>query len=196
MKNSAPRTGLQTRTIDSKFEVREANGERRIEGYFAVFGAIYEIRPGETESIDPHAFDDCLSDDVRCLDNHHERLVLGRTAAGTLTLRVDGHGLWGSDLINQDDTEAMNTYARNKRGDVNQASFGFEILDEDVERRADGTVHWTVKKVKLYEVSICTFPAYVDTSITARKAHYDVLRRRTAEWKTEQKERLKKCSDS
>jgi len=183
----------QTRTHDAQFQTREENGERRIEGYFAVFGGTYEMWPGATESIDPHAFDDALSDDVRVLIDHDTRLVMGRTSAGTAQLRVDEHGLWGSVLINPDDTDAMNAYARNKRGDVNQASFGFDILEEDTEYRQDGSVHWTVKKVKLYEVSLCTFPAYQDTELQARKADYANIRARQLEaWKNNLKARLEK----
>lgn len=183
----------QTRTHDAQFQTREENGERRIEGYFAVFDGTYEMWPGATESIDPHAFDDALNDDVRVLIDHDTRLVLGRTSAGTAQLRVDEHGLWGSVLINPDDTDAMNAYARNKRGDVNQASFGFDILEEDTEYRQDGSVHWTIKKVKLYEVSLCTFPAYQDTELQARKADYANIRARQLDvWKNTMKARLEK----
>ena len=185
-------TTRQTRTNKADFKTREDNGERRIEGYFAVFGSNYDMWPGASESIDPHAFDEALGDDVRVLIDHDTRLVLGRTSAGTAELRVDEHGLWGSVLINPDDTDAMNAYARNKRGDVNQASFGFDILDEDTEYREDGSVHWTVKKVKLYEVSLCTFPAYRETELQARKADYANLRKRHTEaWKAEQLAKLK-----
>jgi len=185
-------TTRQTRTNKADFQTREDNGERRIEGYFAVFGSNYDMWPGASESIDPHAFDEALGDDVRVLIDHDTRLVLGRTSAGTAELRVDEHGLWGSVLINPDDSDAMNAYARNKRGDVNQASFGFDILDEDTEYREDGSVHWTVKKVKLYEVSLCTFPAYRETELQARKADYANLRKRHTEaWKAEQLAKLK-----
>lgn len=185
-------TTRQTRTNKADFQTREDNGERRIEGYFAVFGSNYDMWPGASESIDPHAFDEALGDDVRVLIDHDTRLVLGRTSAGTAELRVDEHGLWGSVLINPDDSDAMNAYARNKRGDVNQASFGFDILDEETEYRADGSVHWTVKKVKLYEVSLCTFPAYRETELQARKADYANLRKRHTEaWKAEQLAKLK-----
>ncbi len=172
----------QTRTHEATFETRETGDERRIEGYFSVFGSNYEIAPGATESIDPHAFDEALTqDDVRVLVDHDTRLVLGRTSAGTAELRVDEHGLWGSVLINPDDTDAMNAYARNKRGDVTQASFGFDILDEETDKRADGSVHWTIKKVKLYEVSLCTFPAYKETELKARAEDLKEIRRRENE---------------
>lgn len=183
----------QTRTFNGRFAVREEGTERRIEGYFAVFGSIYELWPGATESIDPHAFDGALDDDIRCLIDHNTRLVLGRTTASTLSLRVDDHGLFGSDLINEKDTDATNCYARVERGDVTQCSFGFDILDEECELREDGSVHYTIKKVKLYEVSVVTFPAYKDTGVEARWAEYEAMRRReVAAWKARQKERLEK----
>ena len=183
----------QTRTSKASFSVREAEGGRRIEGYFAVFGEIYELWPGATESIDPHAFDEALDDDIRCLIDHDTRLVIGRTTPGTLALHVDEHGLFGSDLINEKDTDATNAYARVERGDVNQCSFGFDILDEETEHREDGSVHFTIKKVKLYEVSIVTFPAYKDTGVEARRANYEAMRRRETEaWKQSMKERISK----
>ena len=40
-------------------------GGKEIEGYFAVFGSRYELFPGASESIDPHAFDGELTGDVR-----------------------------------------------------------------------------------------------------------------------------------
>lgn len=186
------RTTRQTRTHDARFETREDDGQLRIEGYFAVFGGVYEMWPGATETVDPDAFDGALNDDIRCLIDHDTRLVLGRNRAGTLDLRVDGHGLWGSVIINPDDQDAMNLYARVRRGDVSQCSFGFDILDETADYHEDGTAHWTIKRVRLYEVSVCTFPAYADTEVTARKADYDAMRRRQAEaWKNDHLRRVK-----
>lgn len=181
----------QTRTFNGRFAAREEGGARRIEGYFAVFGEQYELWPGATESIDPHAFDEALDDDIRCLTDHETRLVNGRTTAGTLSLRVDERGLFGSTLINEEDTDATNLYARVKRGDVSQCSFGFDILEEETERRSDGSVHYTIKKVKLYEVSVVTFPAYRDTGVEARRADFEAMRRRETEaWKNQMKERI------
>ena len=164
--------------------------EKRIEGYFAVFGGTYELWPGATESIDPGAFDGALSDDIRALVDHETRLVLGRTKAGTLELKSDSHGLWGSIKINEHDSDAMNLYARIQRGDVTQCSFGFDILSERVD--LDGkSIHWTIEKVKLYEVSCVTFPAYEDTSISARKHDArELTQRALVQWKEAQKASL------
>ena len=146
-----------------------------------------------SESIAPGAFDNTLADDIRALVNHDSTLVLGRTTAHTLELRVDGHGLWGRIIINPNDTDAMNLYERVKRGDVSQCSFGFDILDEETEFLENGDVHWTIKEVKVYEVSCCTFPAYESTNIDARSKQRDeILKRKNEAWKKQMKERLQK----
>ena len=182
----------QTRCIPAEFKTRDEDGKQYIEGYFAVFDENYEIWPGATESIDEHAFDGALSDDIRCLTDHDTRLVLGRNTAKTLELSIDSRGLYGRVLINPNDQDALNTKARVDRGDVTQASFGFDILDEDTEYRDDGSIHWTIKKVKLYEVSVCTFPAYKETNLQARHADKDAFeQRRLDAWKNEQKEKLR-----
>ena len=103
---------------------------------------------GATESIDEHAFDDALDDDIRCLTDHVTHLVLGRTKAGTLTLSIDNHGLFGEVEINENDQDAVNTYERVKRGDVSQCSFGFDILEEDYEEKKTAKSTGRSKKVK------------------------------------------------
>lgn len=180
------------RTTSSKFDVREDSGELFIEGYFAVFNSNYEIWPGATESVFPGAFADTLGEDVRALIDHETRLVLGRNVSGTLELKEDSHGLWGKIRINPKDSDAMNLYERVKRGDVDQCSFGFDIIEEETDYREDGSIHWTIKKVKLYEVSVCTFPAYEETSVSARKQSYEELKKRKSDaWKQKTLSRLK-----
>ena len=171
----------QIRCNSSQFQTRaEEDGELYISGYFSVFNSDYEIFPGATESIAETAFDGALSDDIRALINHDSTLVLGRTKPNTLILRTDSRGLWGDIKINQNDRDAMNLYERVKRGDVDQCSFGFDFLEEDFEDRG-GSVHWTIRKVKLYEVSVVTFPAYTDTSVTARSKQLADMKRKSAE---------------
>lgn len=182
----------QMRTSASQFETREDGEGLYIEGYFSVFNSNYEIWPGATESVAPGAFANTLSDDVRALINHDTTLVLGRNKAGTLELREDARGLWGKITINPNDSDAMNLYERVKRGDVDQCSFGFDIVKEDTEFREDGSIHWTIREVKLHEVSCCTFPAYEDTSISARERDFEEIKKRKTEaWRVELKNRLR-----
>lgn len=170
---------MERRSLATQFRAADTDGAKYLEGYFSVFGSNYQLWNGATESIDPHAFDDAIAnDDVRALINHDTTLVLGRTKSGTLELRVDDHGLWGRIRINDHDTDATNLWERVQRGDVDQCSFGFDILEEETEYREDGTIHWTVKRTKLYEVSPCTFPAYEETSLSARKAEAENIKKR------------------
>ena len=181
----------QVRSVPSEFLTREDGEGRSIEGYFAVFNSNYEIQPGMSESIAPGAFTSSISGDIRALINHDTTLVLGRTKAGTLRLREDERGLWGHIDINPNDVDAMNLYERVRRGDVDQCSFGFEIRSEDTDIRPDGSVHWTIRDVELYEVSCCTFPAYEETNIAARsKQRSDIQERELKLWRENMKERL------
>ena len=180
------------RTVSTEFQTREDGEDLKIEGYFAVFDSVYEIGPGMSESVAPGAFTKTLSGDIRALTNHDTTLVLGRTKAHTLELREDSHGLWGSISINPKDADAMNLYERVKRGDVDQCSFGFDIRSEDTDIREDGTIHWKIREVDLYEVSACTFPAYEETSISARSQQRDEIQKRTMQaWRENALKKLK-----
>jgi len=168
------------------FLTREEDGRRYIDGYFAVFNSEYWLWDTAYETIDPGAFSLEADTDVRALINHDTTLVLGRTTAGTLTLQLDERGLYGSILINELDQDAVNAYERVKRGDVSQCSFGFDILQESCEHRTDGMTVWHLQRVKLYEVSVCTFPAYEETGVTARKAELEHIRQRELEaWRAD-----------
>lgn len=185
-------TCRRMRTVGTEFKTREDGGDLIIEGYFAVFNSNYEIAPGMSESIAPGAFSSSMANDVRALTNHDTTLVLGRTKVRTLELQEDERGLWGRITINPNDGDARNLYERVKRGDVDQCSFGFEIRSEDTDISEDGSVHWTIRDVELYEVSCCTFPAYEETSISARSAERDeILKRQRDAWAEKAKAKLK-----
>ncbi len=193
------RNHRQLRMVPTTFTTREAGeGEDQsdyiIEGYFAVFGDVYDIAPGMSESIAPGAFARSVPDgDVRALINHDTTLVLGRTKANTLELREDKRGLWGRIRINRNDVDAVSLYERVKRGDVDGCSIGFDILAEDTDVDDKGNTHWTIRDVELYEVSCCTFPAYEATNIQARSADRDkIMATRAGEWKEKMKGVLNK----
>lgn len=189
------RENRQLRTVDAEFTTRENGEELTIEGYFAVFNSNYDLGMGMSESIAPGAFTDTLANDIRALVNHDTTLVLGRTSAHTFEVRQDEHGLWGKITVNPKDSDAMNLYARVQRGDVTQCSIGFDILDEETEYRGE-EVHWTIKKIKLYECSACTFPAYEETAISARARDLEEIKKRQTEaWKESMKKRVKGGAD-
>ena len=182
----------QVRSLPQNFKTRDADGKLYIEGYFAVFDSPYPLWDGAEEVVKPGAFEGVLTQDVRALVNHDTTLVMGRTTAGTLLLKQDVTGLWGQIEVNRDDTDAMNLYARVQRGDVSQCSFGFDIERETFVDLGDGRCRWEIEKVNpLYEVSVCTFPAYEATSVSARKQQLETIRQReTQAWRENMKKRL------
>lgn len=187
------RVQRQVRCMAQPFSTREADNDLYIEGYFAVFDSPYVLWDGASEIVKPGAFDGCLSGDIRALINHDTSLVLGRTKAGTLTLRQDARGLWGSIRINQADQDAVNLYSRVQRGDVDQCSFGFDIKRENFVDLGGGQFRWEIEEVDpLYEVSVCTFPAYTETSVSARQQQLaDIQARRAESWRAEMTKKLK-----
>lgn len=154
-------SALKTRAEDS--------GKKYIEGYFVVYNQETELWPGWFEQIAAGALDESIRDnDIRCLFNHNSDNVLGRKSARTLELKSDSYGLWARVEINEADSMAMDVYARVSRGDITGCSFGFRVLDEEYTIEND-VWHWIVKRAGADEISVCTFPAYPQTEIQARK---------------------------
>ena len=151
-------------------EIR-ADGEDqapKLTGYAAVFDQLSVLLYGQfRERIARGAFAGSLADDVRALWNHDTNLPLGRTKAGTLRLDEDSHGLRVE--IEPPATQAGRDALESiRRGDVDQMSFAFDVLEDEWDKEDDGTIVRTLRKVKLYEVSPVTFPAYPQTSVSAR----------------------------
>lgn len=149
-----------------------------LEGYFVVFGQPYYIDDYCEEVIDRHAFDNAVMTDVRALIDHNSRLVLGRRngEVQTLGFEIDDTGIYCRIQINPDDTDAMSLRARVLRHDVDQASFGFIERRWEYEDLPDGRVRRTILEVaELCEFSVCTFPAYEQTSVSARSRDGDAL---------------------
>ena len=155
-----------------------------IEGYFVVFGQPYYVDDYCEEVIDRHAFDNAVMNDVRALIDHNSRLVLGRRneTVQTLEFEIDDTGVYGRIQVNPDDTDAMSLRARVLRGDVDQASFGFIERRWEYEDLPDGRVRRTVLEIaELLELTVCTFPAYEQTSVSARSRNGDALRKEVLE---------------
>lgn len=149
-----------------------------IEGYFVVFNQPYYIDDFCEEVIDRHAFDGADMSDVRALIDHNPRLCLGRRNENvqTLDFDIDDVGLYGRIQVNLDDSDAMSLRARVLRRDVDQASFGFDENRVEFTDLEGGRVRRTVLSIsKLWEISVCTFPAYEQTTVSARTRKGDAL---------------------
>lgn len=178
---------LERRTITLK-ELRVIDetdsGGNAIEGYASVFDSWSEELGGESpfrEKVVKGAFEETIQqDDIRALFNHDPNYVLGRNRSGTLELAEDEKGLrvriippatqWAKDLL-----------VSIKRGDITQMSFGFTVILDRWSYEDYMDVR-ELLKVKLYDVSPVTFPAYTQTECGIRSMD-DVL-------KTHQKEVL------
>ena len=161
----------EQRIIPTKIELREnPNGALpTIRGYAVVWNARSVLLWDFYEQFAPRAFGDPITNEVAALWSHDAASVLGRTRNGTLQLSNDDTGLFFS--LTPPDTQAgRDAVALIRRGDVDQMSFGFDLLPQGDE--------WTitdrneplriVRAARLVEVSPVAFPAYPATSAAVR----------------------------
>jgi HK97 family phage prohead protease len=121
------------------------------------------------ETIKPGAFTKTIArDDVRALVNHDASKILGRTKSGTLTLREDTRGLY-CEISPPDTTVGRDVVESVKRGDLDGMSFGFSAVDVNWDGRTEvGQQLRELHEVRLYDVSVVTYPAYPSTSVAMR----------------------------
>lgn len=148
-------------------EIRANDEDKQLVGHSAVFEQLSEDLGGFREKIRAGAFtESIIQDDVRALFNHDSNFVLGRNRNGTLELSEDDKGLKVS--IDPPDTQwARDLMFSVARGDINQMSFAFETLIDEWDETGVIPIR-TLIKVKLYDVSIVTYPAYPQTSVGVR----------------------------
>ncbi len=133
------------------------------------------LGPGKAERIAPGAFAQSVkSDDIRCLVNHDASRILGRTKSGTLSLTDGTDALRFRVQLDRNSQAHKDTYAAVQRGDLSECSFAFSVDDEDWKPGVDGDGEAiqirTVKKGKLFDVSVVTYPFYSDNNATSAEA--------------------------
>lgn len=147
--------------------VSEPDKPARIVGYPAVFNKMSEDL-GFRERILPGEFTKTLADgaDVRALVDHDPGRIIGRSKAGTLKLVENTRGL--KAIIKPADTSAGRDIVESiRRGDVDGMSFAFRTI-EDRWHKEDGEDVRELVQVELFDVSVVSFPAYLDTSVGLR----------------------------
>jgi HK97 family phage prohead protease len=148
----------------SGVELRVKDGDTgvRVVGYASTYDQPYPIWGGAAnggfdETIAAGAFDKSVreKDDVRFLVNH-DGVPLARTKSGTMTLEADDVGLLVDADLDPTSPIVAGLRSAMERGDMDQMSFAFEVTRQtwspDYSQR-------TITEVKLYDVSVVTYPA-------------------------------------
>lgn len=160
------------------FEIRAEEDEKHgsmLTGNPIVFGQRTNLGWYD-EIIEPSALERTDLKDVRFLVNHNTEMIpLARSRHNnensTMQMSVvpDIGMMIRVDLDTENNAEAKSLYSAVERGDLDGMSFMFAVDEdewEDIE--SDHPLRHVRSIAKVFEVSAVTFPAYEQTSITAR----------------------------
>lgn len=163
------RSNLDFNSEEISVEKRDGKPSK-IVGLAAPFNSLSEPILDFREVIRPGAFRKTLRENkaqIKSLWNHDSNYVLGSVRAKTMALRETDRGL--EVEIEPPPTQwAMDAMVSIDRGDVNQMSFGFDVVKQDWSRTQDGENLRTLIEVRLNEVSPVAFPAYRQTDVSLR----------------------------
>lgn len=154
--------------MDNKIIIREAGEQAYLSFYAIVFNQLsrelWEDGVAFRERILTGALDGADLSNVVATLFHDKTKILGRTKAGTLTLKIDEYGLLatvtlGNTQLHRDVVELV------KRGDLFECSFIGLVTDWSDADEGEGMVR-TIKKISLLrDVSIVDNAAYPNTNI-------------------------------
>lgn len=150
------------------FDFQTNDAEMRITGTPVVFNSptlMYEYDGAKYyEQIDARAFDEANMKDVVLVVNH-DGTPAARTKNGTLKLEVRSNELFmDADLSKSSIGPSLREDIKN--GVFDKMSFAFTVKQTSYNKE---TRMRTIEKIdRLYDVSVVTFPAYEQTSVTAR----------------------------
>lgn len=168
----------EQRTASNVIEVRAdvaEDGPLLFTGYASTVDQPYPITDflgTYQETVARGAFDKTLQegDDTRLLINH-EGLPLARwTGRGfdggdTMQLSADEMGLRVEARLDRADPDVQRIEPKMRRSDLTQMSFGFQVTRQEWNK--DYTER-TIREVKLFDVSLVTYPANPTTSAQVR----------------------------
>ena len=168
-------TTKEIRAFD--FEVRAENNEEHgnvITGIPIVYGQRTDLG-WHDEIIEEGALSETDLRDVRFLVNHNVDMIpLARSrnnnANSTMQMSVDEAGMAiRVDLDTENNADARSLYSAVERGDISGMSFMFTVDKDSWEDLESEHPTRHIRSIgKVFEVSAVTFPAYSQTSITAR----------------------------
>lgn len=172
--------GIVDRVGRGLFEMRfqpemrlNADGSVFLHGYGTVYDFPYEVMGGPpygwVETITRGA---CLRSvqhgaDVRLLINH-DGIALARTRSGTLQLESDDIGLYCcAPSLDPRSPTVQSLISAMNRGDMDEMSFAFKVIEQDWN---DDYSERQISEVRLFDVSVVTYPANPATVTNLRSA--------------------------
>lgn len=169
MKNQNNQIELRNMRLEGVKE--NADGSFFVSGYVneyswsEVLGTTTKFR----ERIVPGAFTRALAraKNVEFLYEHDKEKILADTKSGKLTLKENERGLFMEAKI-VPTTWGKDAYALIKEGVIQNMSFGFRKLKDEMTKGANGIYERVVEELELVEVTCTRNPAYVQSSIQAR----------------------------
>lgn len=177
--------GSERRIFEGDLELRAAkkgSGPGQMCGFAAKYDKLSQDLGGFFEKLAPGCFSDVMDDDTRCLRNHEDDNLLGRTASGTLELMLKKEGLYyccelPDTQVGRDTAESI------RRGDMSGSSFQFRVAMDGATWDFDGPspLRTVTKLARLYDVAPVTNPAYIDTDVDMRSFQSALESRKAAE---------------
>jgi len=162
---------LEHRATKGQLELRQAEDtDPVIHGYATVYGHEYDVWGGppfgfrETVEVGATARSIKNNDEVYLFFDH-EGLPLAATKAGTLTLTSDSRGLYNEAHPDRASNYSMEIVSRLARGELDAMSFAFEVVDDEW---SDDMMERSIREVRLYDVSVVSFPANPATVVGLR----------------------------
>ncbi|AFG37636.1 HK97 family phage prohead protease [Spirochaeta africana] len=168
--------------IKQDLELREQDDKKKIIGIIPYNSR--SLPMGFREIIMPTAFNKTLGDnaDVKALLNHDSSKPLARVRNGSLRLRSSDDGLIFEIDVNDQVSYQRDLYESIRSGIVNGVSFGFRVIEDDVEHK-DGEVIRKLRSVDLREISVgVTFPAYESSESYVRELREELADRLPEGW--------------
>ena len=169
--------GIEYRNAESEISSSSDEG-LKVKGYAVVFNVptlLYESDGIKYyEQVDKNALTNADMKNVVFRYNHNDDFqVLARTSNNTLTLNVDGKGLYiEADLAPT--TAGKDIYELIKRKDVNKLSYAYVVETEHYEKKSNNEYVRIIDSIKkLVDVSAVDFPAYHQTDLDVVKRSFE-----------------------
>jgi uncharacterized protein len=151
-----------------------ADGTKTLSGYAIVFGVRSVNLGGFVEVVDSKAVSTSLrTQDILCLNNHDSSQPLARTSSGTLKLSTDAVGVAFTCSLDTRSSYANDLAISVERGDTRGCSFGFQT-NKDTWTNEQGTLLRTLNAIDVFEISVCSSPAYPQTDVSVRSIPKDL----------------------